>query len=141
MKYFIERHDPVVRANRVKNRKDVKHETLTVKSAADSKLKSEIQTTNLPIDDTHDADLRLSVARRITDGPRHELSSSLKHAVFLRDEGRCTYNDAAGIRCGQRRWLDIHHVVLDSRGGKDELGNLRTLCSAHHRMIHENRHG
>jgi hypothetical protein len=64
------------------------------------------------------------------------LSSEIRHRVNLRDGGRCTHTQD-GKRCESRRWLDIHHIVLRSHGGTDDLENLKTLCSSHHRMEHQ----
>lgn len=67
---------------------------------------------------------------------REVIHSALKHAVTIRDQRRCThvYND--GSRCECTRWLDVHHIVPVSLGGKNELSNLATLCRAHHQMQH-----
>jgi hypothetical protein len=35
-----------------------------------------------------------------------------------------------------RRWLDVHHILLLSAGGTNDLVNLALLCSAHHRLEH-----
>ncbi|MGZ3709718.1 MAG: HNH endonuclease [Bdellovibrionota bacterium] len=59
------------------------------------------------------------------------------HAVNLRDEVQCTQVSSDGKRCANRRWLEIHHLKPVSEGGKNEAGNLTTLCSAHHRVEHE----
>jgi len=39
--------------------------------------------------------------------------------------------------CGHARFLEIHHIEPRSRGGTNELSNLRVLCSACHRLVHE----
>jgi 5-methylcytosine-specific restriction endonuclease McrA len=65
------------------------------------------------------------------------LSSYVRHVVMLRDAGQCTEVDGRGIQCSQKRWLDFHHVVPKSQGGRDTAENLRLLCRAHHREIHQ----
>ena len=68
---------------------------------------------------------------------RKALSKELVHKIQRRDRGRCTYVSPEGKRCGAKRWLQFHHILAVARGGKDVLENLTTLCSAHHRSIHE----
>lgn len=67
---------------------------------------------------------------------RAPLPSAVKHAVALRDLRRCTYKYRDGNRCECTRWLDVHHVVPVTRGGSNEIANLTTLCSSHHRLMH-----
>jgi 5-methylcytosine-specific restriction endonuclease McrA len=38
--------------------------------------------------------------------------------------------------CGSTTNLDVHHIVPKSRGGTNELSNLRTLCHDCHKKIH-----
>lgn len=67
---------------------------------------------------------------------RQPLRANVKHPVMLRDKMRCTYVSPDGRRCEQRRWLALHHVVEVSKGGLNTVDNLRTLCSAHHKLVH-----
>jgi len=58
-------------------------------------------------------------------------SPALRRAVLLRDHRRC------GVPgCRNARFLDVHHVQLRSEGGPNELENLLTMCSVHHRAAH-----
>jgi len=54
------------------------------------------------------------------------------HQVKARDQGKCGHPG-----CTQTRWLDIHHIKPRSEGGQDTIDNLITLCSGHHRFLHE----
>jgi 5-methylcytosine-specific restriction endonuclease McrA len=67
---------------------------------------------------------------------RQKIKAKIRHAVSLRDRGQCTATRPDGQRCAKRRWLDIHHLKPHSQGGTDQLENLQTLCSAHHRLQH-----
>jgi hypothetical protein len=58
------------------------------------------------------------------------------HAVHQRDQGRCQARDGKGELCGQRRWLQRHHIQPRSQGGTDRPENLVTLCAFHHRLLH-----
>ncbi|MBA3839193.1 MAG: HNH endonuclease [Thermoleophilaceae bacterium] len=42
----------------------------------------------------------------------------------------------ACVRCRCRDGLEAHHVRLRARGGRDEPGNLETLCGPCHRGVH-----
>ncbi len=65
---------------------------------------------------------------------RQAILTSLKHKVNLRDKRKCSHDG-----CGNSRWIEIHHVIPISQGGTNELSNLKTLCSSHHRQLHERR--
>jgi hypothetical protein len=68
---------------------------------------------------------------------RRPLSASEKHAVFLRDQGRCTFVNERGERCNIDRWLHVHHIKPVSQGGTNDPTNLTVLCSAHHDLVHQ----
>ena len=69
---------------------------------------------------------------------RIPLTAAQKHSVQARDSGRCTFVDpVTGQRCANDRWLHLHHVSPVSHGGGNEPGNLRTLCAAHHDLVHQ----
>lgn len=68
---------------------------------------------------------------------RTPLTAEQKHAVFARDEGRCTFKDSDGVRCGSDRWVEVHHIIPVSEGGTNDPANLTILCSAHHNLIHQ----
>jgi len=57
---------------------------------------------------------------------------ALARALDVRDAGRCRFPG-----CNHRRFLDRHHVKHWSDDGETKLDNLLTLCTAHHRLVHE----
>jgi hypothetical protein len=59
------------------------------------------------------------------------ISPALNLAIRERDAG-CRFPG-----CTHRRWVDAHHIVHWSRGGRTEPENLVVLCRRHHRLIHE----
>ncbi len=89
---YLERHDPVIKAERAENRKN--------KSDALNSERSESAVENP--NNTSRSKPRLN--------RRTPLTASEKHAVFLRDGGRCAFVDTSGQRCQSERWLHIHHV-------------------------------
>ena len=68
---------------------------------------------------------------------RTPLTAAEKHEVHGRDGGRCTHVGESKKRCGSDRFVDVHHVHPVSRGGGTEPGNLTTLCSFHHDLVHQ----
>jgi hypothetical protein len=68
----------------------------------------------------------LEVGRR-----RRTVSTPLRRALFARD-GHCTFPG-----CHHARFLDAHHIHHWADGGDTNLGNLLTLCSTHHALVHE----
>jgi hypothetical protein len=57
---------------------------------------------------------------------------AVRRAVLQRDRHRCRVPG-----CSNRLWLDIHHLDYRRDGGGNSEGNLITLCSAHHHLLHE----
>lgn len=57
---------------------------------------------------------------------------AMRRALGARDEGRCRFPG-----CGNRRWVDAHHIHHWARGGETKLDNLVSLCDRHHRLVHE----
>jgi hypothetical protein len=68
---------------------------------------------------------------------RKRIPNATRHALNVRDQGRCTHIADDGTRCGQRRWIQIHHRTPVARGGTNDLNNLETLCFRHHQFEHE----
>jgi len=68
---------------------------------------------------------------------RRSLPATLKHRVYLRDQGQCSAWDESHQKCQSQRFLEIHHLLPLSQGGKDELENLTLLCSGHHKALHD----
>jgi hypothetical protein len=56
----------------------------------------------------------------------------LERVLRHRDSGRCRFPG-----CERRVFLRSHHIRHWADGGPTDLDNLVTLCSAHHRLIHE----
>lgn len=78
-----------------------------------------------------------SVKQSSTSTKRRPLTAAQRHAVFKRDQGRCTHVDLSGKRCNQDRWTENHHIIPVRLGGTNEPENLTTLCSFHHDLVHQ----
>jgi 5-methylcytosine-specific restriction endonuclease McrA len=72
--------------------------------------------------------------------PRH-IPAAVKHAVWERDGGRCTFASESGKRCEARRWLEFDHIEPVARGGASTAENLRLLCRAHNQHAAERAFG
>jgi hypothetical protein len=59
------------------------------------------------------------------------VSAALQRALKARDGG-CRFPG-----CDRTRFTEAHHVHHWANGGETKLGNLVTLCSFHHRLVHE----
>lgn len=58
----------------------------------------------------------------------------VKRKVRERDQDRCAYESPDGVRCEERRFLQLDHVIPWSEGGRsDDPGNIRQLCASHNR--------
>ena len=75
----------------------------------------------------HDADGSILNVGRRTRKP----SAALRRAVRERDRHRCRYPG-----CESRR-VDAHHIRYWCNGGETKLGNLISLCKAHHHLVHD----
>jgi hypothetical protein len=61
------------------------------------------------------------------------IPAEVQRAVSNRDEGRCAFIAANGRRCGERRFLEFHHVVPYAAGGRPTVENIHLRCRAHNR--------
>jgi hypothetical protein len=68
----------------------------------------------------------LSVGRK-----RRTIPGSMKRALLQRDR-TCRFPG-----CGNRLYLEAHHIVHWADGGETSLLNMLTVCSFHHRYVHE----
>jgi hypothetical protein len=60
------------------------------------------------------------------------LPAAIRRAVLLRDRCRCRVPG-----CSRRRYVDVHHLIPRAEGGEHSRSNCITLCSTHHRRLHE----
>ncbi|MFT4569698.1 MAG: hypothetical protein ACI8TX_001593 [Hyphomicrobiaceae bacterium] len=59
------------------------------------------------------------------------IPAALRRAVWLRDDGRCGFEDAQGHRCRATRNLEFHHKIPFGRGGQHEIENIELRCHGH----------
>jgi len=89
-----------------------------------------------------DALIEAAVKQRyaVTERPRatraraeesRDTPAGVKRAVFVRDGGRCAYVAPGGRRCGERSFVEFHHVVPYATGGRATVDNIELRCRLH----------
>jgi hypothetical protein len=63
---------------------------------------------------------------------RSSIPPKTRNQVLARDRHRC---QSPG--CGDRHFLELHHIRPRNQGGNNKPDNLLTLCSACHSLAHE----
>jgi hypothetical protein len=58
-------------------------------------------------------------------------SAAVKRAVWLRDRGRCAFVATSGHRCGERRFVEFHHVDPYALGGEATVHGIELRCRRH----------
>ena len=67
--------------------------------------------------------------------PTRYISSVVRHHVWMRDQGQCTYVcPKTKRRCTSNHLLQIDHIKPFSLGGTNEADNLRLLCANHNQF-------
>jgi hypothetical protein len=51
--------------------------------------------------------------------------------VFIRDRGRCRFISTRGRRCGERAFVEFHHLIPYAAGGRPTVENIALRCRAH----------
>jgi 5-methylcytosine-specific restriction endonuclease McrA len=72
--------------------------------------------------------------------PRH-IPTAVKHAVWRRDRGQCSFVSDSGRRCSEKAGLEFDHIVPVARGGGATADNLRLLCRAHNQHAADRAYG
>jgi len=70
-------------------------------------------------------------------GRSRYISADVRHAVEMRDGGRCSYVAPDGTKCCETKNLEFDHRVPYALGGKSDVENLRLLCRAHNKLAAE----
>ena len=68
--------------------------------------------------------------------PKRYIPSKVRHHVWMRDQGKCTYVcPKTKRRCISDHLLQIDHIKPFSLGGTNEADNLRLLCANHNQFM------
>ena len=63
-------------------------------------------------------------------GPSRHIPAAVRRAVWRRDGGCCAFVGTEG-RCGERAFLELHHVEPYAVGGAATVENIELRCRAH----------
>ena len=124
MDFYLKHHCPLKKAKQVAQKK-------TVKSVEEASVTRQAEETILAqvVKPAQEAPVTGQIQRK-------PIPAEVKHAVNLRDQGQCTFHFKRK-RCEGKRFLHIHHRIPVSKGGKNTMENLMTLCFRHHTLVHE----
>ena len=59
------------------------------------------------------------------------IPAEVRRTVFIRDRGRCAFIRPDGQRCGERAFVECHHLIPYAAGGKPTVNNIALRCRAH----------
>jgi hypothetical protein len=59
------------------------------------------------------------------------IPAAVRRAVVVRDRAQCRFISRSGRRCGERRFLEFHHIVPRAAGGRATIENIELRCRAH----------
>ena len=68
--------------------------------------------------------------RKAGPGSRH-IPAEVRRTVWVRDLGRCAFLGTSGRRCGERAFVEFHHVRPFAAGGEASVGNIELRCRRH----------
>jgi hypothetical protein len=74
---------------------------------------------------------------RPDDADPTSVPAEVRRAVYERDGGQCTFQSADGLRCAERRFLELDHTTMVCRGGQPTVDGLRLRCHAHNQHTAE----
>jgi hypothetical protein len=68
---------------------------------------------------------------------RPAIPAAIRHTVWLRDRGQCTWVHPGGSRCPERGMLELDHIKMWCRGGDHSEDNLTLRCRRHNQVAAE----
>jgi hypothetical protein len=71
-------------------------------------------------------------ARQTAPTSRH-IPAAVRRTVWVRDLGSCAFKGADGRRCGERAFVEFHHVRPFATGGEPTVSNIELRCGRHNR--------
>ncbi len=104
---LLRRRDPVekaVRAQKIAERRTAEKSESTAPAQSES-LNKKPESSTLPPAPAQSA-------------KRTSVPSLVRHQVWLRDNGQCTWQHPDGKRCGERKMLELDHLRMVCRGGR-----------------------
>ncbi len=59
------------------------------------------------------------------------IPAEVRRIVYIRDRGRCAYVGPDGRACGERAFVEFHHVIPYAAGGRPTVENVQLRCQPH----------
>jgi len=131
---YLKKNDPIEKAQR---REDVNSEK-SVKQIEATPLKNRLKTEHCRQNKTQSNFTKILFQNADIPFQRRAISGQLKRQVIHRDKDKCQHRYEDGSKCENQRFTEIHHKIPISYGGQNQLQNLITLCSGHHKVQHMN---
>jgi hypothetical protein len=132
---LLDRRDPLRKAERAAARKE------KADAASPGKEVTQVMDVvgDIPSPGKGSDDVESDQAGRASPGKeartyRPTVPAAIRHAVWLRDGGRCTWQRPDGSRCNERSMLELDHIKMWCRGGEHELDNLTLRCRRHNQF-------
>lgn len=73
--------------------------------------------------------------------PSRHIPAAIKREVHARDDGRCTYTSASGLRCSSRAFLEYHHASAWAKHGRHRADEITLHCRAHNALAAREEYG
>jgi hypothetical protein len=125
-------HSGMTGEGQAKHQKEPLHPGMAGESEIAREKEKETQLPEMKEDATPDGHSLTWVADGSDTKPSSRyIPASVRHAVMLRDGGRCTFVAADGRRCEAVSGLEFDHIHSFACGGSHEENNLRLRCRAH----------
>ena len=120
----LNKYDPKRKTNK-------QNRSTKVSISTKSKRVTDKETSKLPV---QIANQKLHNNQKYLKATRY-IPSVVRHHVWMRDQGQCTYVCPKTKRkCSSNHLLQIDHIKPFSLGGKSEPDNLRLLCANHNQF-------
>ena len=120
----LNKYDPKRKLNKQNRR-------INISPPIQSKKVTDKETSKLPVQITNQ---KLHNKQKYLKHTRY-IPSVVRHHVWMRDQGQCTYVcPKTKRRCSSDHLLQIDHIKPFSLGGKHESDNLRLLCANHNQF-------
>ena len=78
------------------------------------------------------ATVRPRPSRPTTPTSRH-IPAAVRRTVWVRDLGSCAFKGPDGRQCGERAFVEFHHVRPFATGGEPTASNIELRCGRHNR--------
>ena len=117
---YLDKHDPVIKAERVRAREEKKTSNSTTPAGTQS-----------PVGPSHDK-IETPESLPTSEVKTRYIPAHVKRSVHERDQGRCAYvSKITSRQCKETKGLQIDHRKEWALGGSNHSSNLRLLCQKH----------